>query len=289
MSEVHLEDHTSPIRTPKQLVVVILLAFLVPIVIIATLAYLLTSGLDASKNNPVQSDEAIARRIKPVGAVEVVDANAPKVEKSGKELVDAACGACHATGALNAPKIGDTAAWGKLVKNGLPNLTQNAIKGIRGMPARGGNPDLSDTEIVRAIVHMANQSGGNLKEPAPKAAAAAVAPTPATPAAPTQIAAAPAAPAPASAAMPTATAKLDANKGKAVYDTACTVCHAAGVAGAPKTGDKAAWAPRVKTGIEALYASSVKGKGAMPPKGGNLSLPDADVKAAVDYMVGQAK
>jgi cytochrome c5 len=67
------------------------------------------------------------------------------------------------------------------------------------------------------------------------------------------------------------------------------VCHAAGVAGAPKAGDKAAWAPRLGAGVDALYANSIKGKNAMPPKGGNLSLPDADVKAAVDYMVGLVK
>ena len=67
------------------------------------------------------------------------------------------------------------------------------------------------------------------------------------------------------------------------------MCHAAGVAGAPKFGDKAAWAPRLKTGIDALYASALKGKGAMPAKGGNATLADADVKAAVDYMVAAAK
>jgi cytochrome c5 len=67
------------------------------------------------------------------------------------------------------------------------------------------------------------------------------------------------------------------------------VCHAAGVAGAPKAGDKAQWAPRLKAGMSALYASSIKGKNAMPPKGGNLALTDADVNAAVDYMVGLVK
>ena len=81
----------------------------------------------------------------------------------------------------------------------------------------------------------------------------------------------------------------NAGKGKTVYDTVCVACHAAGVAGAPKAGDKTAWAPRMKTGMDALYTSSLKGKNAMPPKGGNLSLPDADVKAAVDYMVGLVK
>jgi cytochrome c5 len=80
-----------------------------------------------------------------------------------------------------------------------------------------------------------------------------------------------------------------AGRGKAVYDATCMVCHAAGVAGAPKAGDKAAWAPRMKAGVNALYASSIKGKNAMPPKGGNLALPDADVRAAVDYMIGLVK
>jgi len=74
-----------------------------------------------------------------------------------------------------------------------------------------------------------------------------------------------------------------------VYDATCNVCHAAGVAGAPKTGDKAQWAARLKAGMSALYASSIKGKNAMPPKGGNLALSDADVNAAVDYMVGLVK
>jgi cytochrome c5 len=88
------------------------------------------------------------------------------------------------------------------------------------------------------------------------------------------------------AAAPAAGGKPD---GKKTYDTACMACHATGAANAPKLGDKAAWAPRIKTGTEALYASVLKGKGAMPPKGGNAALPDADVKAAVDYMVAGSK
>lgn len=77
--------------------------------------------------------------------------------------------------------------------------------------------------------------------------------------------------------------------GKAVYDKTCAMCHAAGVANAPKFGDKAAWAPRVATGRDALIASVLKGKGAMPPKGGAADLSEDDVKAGVDYMVGAAK
>ncbi|MFN0150310.1 MAG: c-type cytochrome [bacterium] len=277
MSEVHIEEHSSPIKTPKQLIIVVVLAFLVPIVLMVMLSQLVTSGLNTGKDNPAQSGEAIAKRLKPVGQVEVVDPSTPKAEKTGKEIVEAVCGACHVSGALNATKIGDKAAWGKLIGQGLPRLTQSAIKGIRSMPARGGNPDLSDTELARAIVYMANQSGGSLKEPALKAPAAA-APAASTVAAPAAAAATGAVP-----------AKTDTNKGKAVYEASCISCHAAGVAGAPKTGDKAAWAPRLKAGMDALYASSLKGKGAMPPKGGNLQVSDADIKAAVDYLIGLAK
>ncbi len=93
----------------------------------------------------------------------------------------------------------------------------------------------------------------------------------------------------AAAATPAATTAAGKPDGKKIYDAACVACHAAGVAGAPKLGDKAAWAPRLKLGADALHASALKGKGTMPAKGGNASLPDADVKAAVDYMLATAK
>ncbi len=100
---------------------------------------------------------------------------------------------------------------------------------------------------------------------------------------PQQVAAAQAAGAPAAAA-----AGKGAD-GKATYDSACTVCHGTGVAGAPKLGDKAAWAPRVKQGKDTLYATALKGKGAMPPKGGNAALSDEAVKAAVDHMLAAVR
>lgn len=170
MSESHIEEHSSPIKTPKQLIIVILLSFLVPIAIIVMLSQLLTTGINTDKEPSALNDEAVASRIKPIGQVEVTDPNAPKVEKSGKEVVEAVCSACHTTGALNAPKIGDKAAWGPRLGVGLERLMQSAIKGVRQMPARGGNPDLTDLEIGRAIAFMANQSGATFKEPAPKSA-----------------------------------------------------------------------------------------------------------------------
>lgn len=80
-----------------------------------------------------------------------------------------------------------------------------------------------------------------------------------------------------------------AANGKATYDATCAACHASGAAGAPKLGDKAAWIPRLQGGLTALTASALKGKGIMPAKGGNSSLADGDVAAAVEYMVSKAK
>lgn len=74
-----------------------------------------------------------------------------------------------------------------------------------------------------------------------------------------------------------------------IYKSVCAACHDSGVAGAPKTGDKAAWASRIGMGLEKLSASGIKGKGAMPPKGGNTSIPDADIRAAVEYMVASVQ
>ena len=273
MSEQHQTEHSSLIKTPKQLAIVVVLAFVVPVVVIILLAQL-AAGTKKSTASPAAQEEAIAKRLKPVGEVIVAAAGGAQQLRDGKTVVETACAACHATGAMNAPKIGDKAAWGKLTERSLEALTASAIKGIRQMPARGGNPDLADVEIARAIVYMANQGGANWKEPAAPAVAAPVA-----------VAAAPAAVAVAAA---PATAG-DSAKGKSVYESSCAACHVAGVAGAPKPGDKVAWAPRLKTGKDALYASVIKGKGAMPPKGGNASLADADIKAAVDYLTGLAK
>ena len=80
-----------------------------------------------------------------------------------------------------------------------------------------------------------------------------------------------------------------AQSGEQVYKAVCMVCHATGVAGAPKLGDKAAWKPRIKTGKAALYASALKGKNAMPAKGGRADLTDAEVKSATNYMLAKAK
>jgi cytochrome c5 len=164
MSANENHAHESPIKTPRQLITVVVLAIVVPVILIVLLVQFITGGSKLDKGSPAMSPEAVAKRIQPVADV----------------------------------NVGESAA----------------------------------------------------------------------------------------AQVPVAPGKTD---GKKVYDSTCAVCHGPGVAGAPKLGDKAAWAPRIKTGLRSLYSTALKGKNAMPPKGGNLALPDADARAAVDYMVGAAK
>ena len=163
-----MSEHDSPssfIKTPKQLVVVVLLAFVVPVVAIVMLVQLVVNRPQADP--AAMGPEAVAARIQPVGRIEfgAASTGGARASRSGEEVVKSVCGVCHETGAAGAPKIGDKAAWAKLLKAGLGELSKNAIAGVRAMPPRGGNPDLSDLEVARAIVHMGKLSGGSLKEP----------------------------------------------------------------------------------------------------------------------------
>ncbi len=185
--------------------------------------------------------------------------------KSGKVVYESTCAACHATGIGGAPKLGDAQAWGPRIETGNAALLQSALNGKNAMPAKGGNAALTEGEIKAAVVFMVGRA---------KTAAAS------KPAAkPPQSAAAPGA-------APTAS-NATADKGKSTYESTCAACHDAGLAGAPKFADKSAWGPRVQTGMETLYTSALKGKNAMPAKGGNTALAEGDVKAAVDYMVAE--
>jgi len=118
-----------------------------------------------------EADAKVVERIKPLAAVEISGNSGPHIDKSGEEVVKSACAACHTAGMMGSPKIGDKTAWGPRITQGFATLTKHAIEGIRAMPPRGGNPDLSDNEIAAAVAHMANQSGA--KFVAPKQAEAA--------------------------------------------------------------------------------------------------------------------
>lgn len=275
----HEEGHTGPIKTPQQLLWTVLYSFVVPVFAIIALVYFVASANKPGAGSD-NSEKAVAERLQKVGMVEIRDANRPL--KSGEEVYNAQCAACHNAGAAGAPKIGDAGAWGARIKSGFDHLWQSALKGKGAMGAQGGG-DFSDVEIGRAVAYLANKSGGKFAEPAAPAAQAPAAETAAAAPAAAPVMAA-AAPAPAAAAAP-----AKAVNGEALYKQACLACHAAGVAGAPKFGDKAAWAPRIKTGVDAMTASVVKGKGAMPAKGGAAGASEAELRAAVEYMVAAAK
>jgi cytochrome c5 len=364
------DEHSSPIKTPKQLIIVVLVAFAVPIALAVLVSQLVTSGIKGVH----EDDSQVLARIQPVGNVMLAEPSGPKGMLTGEQVYGQICKTCHEAGLAGAPKLGDKAAWGARIAQGESTVEQHAIAGFQGkagaMPAKGGNAELTDDEVRRAVVFMANKAGATWKEPAApvvvvgssersgeqvvaetcgkchstgeggapkigdrdawikrakdgyarvlKSALKGHAGMPARgglaelsdaeikraidymlksgSATPVQLpewpmsigefrqAAAP------SLATPAAAPAADGMK---IFAMSCAACHATGVAGAPKFGDKAAWAPRVAQGVSVLYTHALGGfqgkAGVMPPKGGNTSLPDADVKAAVDYMVAAAK
>jgi cytochrome c5 len=364
------DEHSSPIKTPKQLIIVVLVAFAVPIALAVLVSQLVTSGAKGVH----EDDSKVLARIQPVASVVLAEASGPKGMLTGEKVYGQVCKTCHEAGIAGAPKFGDKAAWGARIAQGESTLDQHAIAGFQGksgaMPAKGGNPELTDNEVRRAVVYMVNNAGAAWKEPAAPIAVVGssertgeqvVAETcgkchstgeggapkigdraawikrakdgyarvlqsalkghagmpargglaelsdaeikraidymlksgSATPVPGGAAAAAPAAAVAAVATPAAAPAAAAATDGKKIFDTTCAVCHTTGVAGAPKFGDKAAWAPRIAQGVSVLYTHALGGfqgkAGVMPPKGGNTSLPDADVKAAVDYMAAAAK
>lgn len=162
------EDHTGPIKTPKQLLLAAFFSFVIPIFVIIGLVYYVTSA-NKPAAGAVNVEKATAERIQKVGVVEIRDAN--REMKTGEEVFKAQCAACHATGAAGAPKLADAAAWGSRIKTGLEALYTSALKGKGAMGAQGGG-DFSDYEIARAVVYMANAGGAKFEEPAKPAAEA---------------------------------------------------------------------------------------------------------------------
>lgn len=307
----HEEAHTGPIRTPGQLLLAVFFSFVIPIFGVIGLVYYVVSETKPAGDtraeysslggvNSEDRQKGVMARIQKVGTVEIRDANRPL--KSGEEVFKAQCTTCHSTGAAGAPKPADAAAWAPRLVTGLEALVKSALQGKGAMPAQAGG-DFEDVEIARAVAYLANTAGGKFaapQRPAPTAAAPGAAAVASAGAAPAAVAAAPApvaagpatgavtaAPAPAPAAAPAATPVASAG-GEALYKQACAVCHTAGIANAPKFGDKAAWAPRISQGVPQMVQAVITGKGAMPPKGGT-SASEAELRAAVQYMVNAAK
>jgi cytochrome c5 len=168
----HSEVHEGPIRTPKQLAWTVVFSFLVPIFVIVLLVSFVDLGIKTSPGSDGLGAAAVAERIRPVGQVEIKDVSDPASMKTGDQVYAAQCAACHAAGVAGSPKFGDAAAWAPRIGQGYEVLLTSALKGKGAMGAQGGG-DFSDFEIGRAVVYMANQSGGKLAEPAMPAASAA--------------------------------------------------------------------------------------------------------------------
>jgi cytochrome c5 len=296
------DEHISPIKTPKQLVIVLVLAFLVPIALFLLLSQLVTSVKRDDKGEP---EASVLARIKPVGEVTLASAAGARASMSGEQVFQAVCKTCHEAGIAGAPKAGDKAAWAASIKKGYETLVQHALNGFQEpgkvMPPRGGNPDLSDVEVERAVVYMANRSGANFKEPAapatPTTAAAATSPSPTAAAAPAPMPAAGASSATAAAtaaqsppAAAKASAPLDLQSGQAMMQKdGCAACHAIDKAivgpayqqvAAKYRGDKTA-AGKLEQKVKA-GGSGVWGAVPMPP---NSAVPDADIKALVTWIL----
>lgn len=254
-----MSDHIEMTKTtPKDFLLATLGGLFAPglaIFLIVMLVVGVQAGLGTADPAPL-ADKAVRERIQPYGVSVAVDPNAPRVERSGEAVYAEVCAGCHESGALGAPKFKEKADWSKRIGSGYDTLLDHAIKGFNKMPARGGDPDLSDIEVARGIVHMTNAAGANFqptlkKEPEPSAA--------------------------------------DLARGKVVYADNCASCHDTGVTGAQKLSDTKAWAPLLKEGKALLYNAAINGSFGGPAKGGNDKLSDADTRFAVDYMVDQAK
>jgi len=174
MSDAH-NEHESAIRTPKQLVAAVIGFFLLTVIGIILLVQFVTTAKLTGAGSTGQTPEAIAERLRPVADIgfTLKDVNAPKVLMAGDAVYNATCAACHGSGAAGAPKLGDAGAWAARIAQGYDTVLKHAIEGLRAMPAKGGNPDLDDVEVARAVVYLANQSGAKFKEPEVPAPAAA--------------------------------------------------------------------------------------------------------------------
>ena len=171
-------------------------------------------------------------------------------EKTGREVVEQTCAVCHASGKDGAPKIGDVPAWTQHSKKGLVKLAESAVAGIAKMPPHGGQANLSDLEISRAIAFMV--SSGQAADPSQ------------------------------------AYASPSTISGETLVQTHCTNCHDTGKDGAPQLIDFNDWKPRLEKGIDGLLHSAIAGHKAMPARAGLAQLSDTDLRNAVIYMVVQS-
>ena len=260
------------------------------VIVIAVIFFLIKLAGSGSFGDVNETTEAATQtRIQPVGQLKLGD-GIPVGERQGDQIFNKICIQCHAADSIvpNAPKFENKGDWAPRIAQGFDTLFQHALNGFNAMPAKGGAADLTDQELKRVITYMANKAGGTF--PDPDAAA------PADAAASGEADSAPAVEGAAPADAPKADAAKAEDKGaaaggadgKKVYEASCQACHGGAVPGIPHVGKKEDWAPRIKQGKDTLHKHAIEGFNAMPAKGGNGSLSDDEVKAAVDYMANQS-
>lgn len=290
------------IKTPKQLIITVILGFLIPIITIVLLVRFVsfTSPMGAGSN--AQTSDSIAERISPVAKLVFAEEQASDEEgaKTGAQVYESTCAACHTAGVAGAPKLGDAEAWGPLIDSGLDAMLEIALNGKGAMPARGGNSSLSDLEVERAVVYMANEAGASFEEPQDENGA--------EEASEEQVVAADNSQEESSATDQQETTAEESDEesnkeaadneqeseevasidpaGEKLFNAVCATCHTAGVAGAPKVGSKEDWEPYIETGMDSMLEKSISGVGAMPPRGGS-NASDDELKAAIEYMISQ--
>ena len=257
---------------------------------------------------------AIAERLAPVGQLclqgqDCGTASAPPAAASsgsgaidGGDIYSNVCSACHETGAAGAPIRGDEEAWSARVEQGFATLLDHSINGIGAMPARGGNPNLSDEEMKAATKYMvepvmdvsdvgsASSNDEAVAEEQTAATEEDAAGTEEEMASSAEVSEGAAEEEMAAASEEEAATDSDSGlDGEALYSSlGCVACHANGVAGAPLIGDAEAWGPRIDQGKDTLYQSVFNGKGAMPPRGASQGS-DEEIMAVVDYMVSEVQ
>lgn len=244
--------------TPRQFSLALLGGLFAPLItILLIVAYAVSIQSRHVNTSPAAAaDQEVQERIQPFGASLAIDPNAPHEDRSGEAIYNEICSGCHASGALASPKYKEKGDWGKRIAKGYDTLLTHALKGFNKMPPRGGEPDLTDQEVANALVFMANAAGAKFEPVLQKVR------------------------------VPSA---AELARGKAVYANDCATCHDSGMTGAQKLTDTAAWKALLKQGQDALYAAAINGSKGGPAKGGNDKLSDADTRAAVDYMISQAR
>lgn len=244
--------------TPQSFLLAVLGGLFAPGLAIALIVFYVLGiqGKQVDAEAAAMSDTAVRARIQPVGQSVAIDPNAPKVERTGEQIYNEVCASCHGSGALGSPKYKDAGAWGKRIGTGYDTLLSHALKGFNKMPARGGDPDLTDLEVARGVVYMTNAAGAKFEAVLQKEK------------------------------VPTA---AELAQGKTVYAANCAGCHDSGVTGAQKLTDGAAWSGLIAKGREYLYQAAIQGTLGGPAKGGNEKLSEADTRLAVDYMVDEGK